>query len=156
MRILFEVAGDRQLNRELLGVGDRAGDARPALEAIADLWIVETREQFATEGRHASGGWKPLKSATILAKRRRRLRPEILRATDALMDSLTKRGDDNMILHVSAGELDYGSRLPYAGAHQNPRSTNPLPRRRPVEFTEATRRASVKILQRWLVTGELA
>jgi hypothetical protein len=158
VRILFEVSGDRQLDRDILRVGDRARDMSPAFERVADPWIEETAVQFATEGRHASGGWKPLKDSTVAAKRREHLRPEILRAHDRLMRSLTSptQTDPNMILKIRPGELDYGSKLPYAGAHQNPKPGNPLPRRRPVEFTEKTRRDTIKILQRYLITGEVA
>lgn len=156
MRILFEVSGDVQINRELGLAGVRATDAAPAFEAIADFWIAETKDQFATEGRHASGGWKPLKPATLEAKRRKKLRPEILRATDRLLTSLTVKGSDEMILQVGPTELAYGSAVPYVGAHQRPRASSHLPQRRPVEFTEQARRTTVKILQRWVLTGEAA
>jgi hypothetical protein len=155
VRIIFEVAGDVQLNRDIVRVGQRAQDMTPAFEQVADLWISETRTQFATEGRHASGGWKPLKQATIDAKRRQNLRPEILRAHDDLLHSLTVRGDTNMVLTITPGELDYGSKLPYAEVHQRPKPGNPLPQRRPVEFTESARRDTIKILQRFLLTGGL-
>jgi hypothetical protein len=158
VRIIFEVAGDVQLNRDILRVGARARDMSPAFGRVADLWIEETAVQFATEGRHASGGWKPLKQTTVDAKRRAGLRPEILRAHDALMRSLTSptQTDPNMVLTIKPDELDYGSKLPYAEVHQNPKPGNPLPRRRPVEFTEKTRRDTIKILQRFLITGEVA
>lgn len=155
MKILFDVAGDVQINRELLRVGANASDSAPAFASIADFWIDETKEQFATEGRHASGGWKPLQPATLERKRRNHLRPEILRATDRMMDSLTVKGDSDMILEISASELLFGSKVPYVGAHQRPKATSPLPQRRPVEFTETARRQTVKILQRWVLTGEL-
>jgi hypothetical protein len=155
MRIIFEVAGDKQIDRELLRISGRAQDATPAFESIAGLWIEETRQQFESEGRHASGGWKPLKPETLRAKQRHGLRPEILRAHDLLLHSLTQRRDSNMVLEIGPTGIAYGSKLPYAAAHQNPRSTNPLPRRRPVEFTEATRVETVKRLQRYLLTGEV-
>jgi phage gpG-like protein len=155
MRILFDVSWDVQINRKLLRVGAHSTDASPAFEAIADFWIAETREQFATEGRHASGGWKPLTPATLEAKRRKKLRPEILRATDRMLNSLTVRDDGDMILEISPTELAYGSKVPYVGAHQRPKATSHLPQRRPVEFTETARRTTVKILQRFILTGEV-
>ena len=156
MRVLFEVAGDVQLNRDIVRVGQRAQDMTPAFEQVAELWIGETAVQFVTEGRHASGGWKPLKQATIDAKRRDGLRPEILRAHDALYRSLTSptQTDPNMVLKITPGELDYGSKLDYVKYHQ--RGTRNMPQRRPVEFTEKTRRDTIKILQRYLLTGETA
>lgn len=153
VRFVFEVDGDKLIDRELLRLGNRAIDARPAFVAIADLMISETGEQFASEGRHASGGWKPLKEATLDRKRRKGLRLEILQETGALLSSLTQLGDGNMVLQIQSDSLTYGSKLPYAGAHQNPRPGSPLPRRRPLEFTEATKRRMVKIIQRYVVTG---
>lgn len=155
MRILFEIAGDKQIERELLRVGRYAGDATPAFAAIGDLMIAETQKQFATEGHHASGGWKPLKAATLDRKRRHGLRLQILQETGALMNSLTEKGDGNMIFEPSRNQLVFGSKLPYAEVHQNPRAGNPLPRRRPLEFTEQTRREIVKTLQRYIFTGGL-
>ena len=152
MRIVFEVAGDRQIDREILRWGERAGDATPAFQAIGELLIGETKVQFDTEGRHASGGWKPLKRATVASKQRRGLRLSVLQSTGSLMDSLTKRGDSNMILETSPTELTFGSRVPYGGFHQT--GTRRMPARKPLELTEATRRTSVKILQRWIVEGQ--
>ena len=154
MRVVLDIAGDVQLNRELLGVSGRAVDMRPAFVAILDLWRAETAEQFGTEGQHASGGWKPLRPATAAAKRRRGQRPEILRATDALMRSLVEPHDGNPIARVTPSELEYGTKVEYAKFHQL--GTRRMPRRRPVALTEGARQRTVKIVQRFLVTGELA
>jgi phage gpG-like protein len=156
VRIVLEISGDKQLSRDLLRVGDRAVHAKPALEEIADYWMRLTTLQFDTEGRHASGGWKPLKEETVRRKQLANLDPRILRATGALFGSLTSRGDGNQILDVTETELAYGSRLPYAGAHQNPRPGSRLPQRRPVELTESARRETVKILQRHIFAGRSA
>jgi hypothetical protein len=151
MRFVFEVAGEKQINRDLLRVGERAADMRPAFAAIVDFWRSETQLQFASQGGHASGGWKPLKPSTVAEKARRHLRPEILRATDGLFSSLTQKGDPNELLEMTASEVDWGSRLPYARYHQT--GTSKMPRRRPIEFTETTRRNTIKILQRHLLAG---
>lgn len=153
MRITLDVHGDRQLSRELVRFADAATDWRPVLSRIADFVISETGEQFDTEGGHASGGWAPLKPATIRAKAARGLDPRILHAHGFLESSLTQRGDPNMILEVSRDELLFGSRLVYAGAHQNPRPGSPLPQRRPVELTEQARRQIVRMLQVWVRYG---
>jgi hypothetical protein len=155
VRFVFEVAGDRQIDRELLRVGDRAVDASPAFEAIGVRLLEIEREQFDSQGGRGSGGWKPLKPATIREKARRGEDPRILHRTRRLVMSLTERGSSDQIFEVSADGLVFGSRLPYAGAHQNPRPGNPLPQRRPVEFTETDRRDIVKTLQRWIMTGEV-
>jgi len=156
MQVFLSVNGDVQLNRQLLRVGENAADLKPAFEVISRLWIGETKLQFASQGAHASGGWKPLNPATVLAKRRKHLRPEILQATKRLMFSLTYKGSSDMVLNIGADQLEYGSKVPYVGAHQNPRPGSRLPQRRPVEFTETARKETVKVLQKWVMTGELA
>lgn len=156
MKILFQVAGDVQIEREILRVGQRAADVAPAFDRIVDLWINETGLQFDTAGRHGSGGWRPLKPETIREKQRQGLDNGILRRTLALEDSLTHRGDGNMLLEIGPQELVWGSKLPYAEAHQKPRPGSRLPQRRPVEFTEEARRETVRILQRFILTGEVA
>lgn len=155
MQIFLSIDGDVQLNRELLRVGENASNLEPAFEVISKLWIGETKLQFATQGAHASGGWTPLKASTILEKRRKHLRPEILQATKRLMFSLTYKGSSDMVLNITADQLEFGSKVPYVGAHQNPRPGSRLPQRRPVEFTETARRNTVKVLQRWIFTGEV-
>lgn len=157
MRFTFEIAGDKQIERELLRVGSRSTNAAPAFSAIADFMIEETRLQFDTQGGHGSGGWQPLQAATVRAKVRHHppLDPRILHATLALAHSLTDRGDKNMVLDIRPQELRYGSKLPYAAAHQNPKSSNPLPQRRPIAFTEHARREIIRKLQRYLVTGDV-
>lgn len=156
MRINLDIAGDRQLSRELLRVGERGQDMRPAFTAIGTFWLDETREQFNTEGGHASGGWKPLAPETVRRKALAGLDPRILRATGALFTSLTERGRKGSLLRITKNELRFGSTLPYAAVHQRPKASNRLPQRRPVELTEAARKESVRILQRWIVTGKLA
>lgn len=154
MRLTFEVSGQKLVNRELLRVGAYAGDAAPAFEAIAALMMTETREQFASEGGHASGGWAPLKPATVAAKQRGGFRPEILRRTDNLLHSLTIKGDPNQVLEITGQSLLFGSSLPYAEYHQTGTATMPM--RRPLAFTQQARVGMTKILQRWILVGELA
>lgn len=156
MRFDFEIAGDKQVSRRLLRLGEYAGDASPVFSSIADYMMDETAAQFDSQGGHASGGWEKLKPKTVAAKARRGLDPRILHAHGFLELSLTHRGDSNQILRISADELVFGSKLPYAGAHQNPRPGSPLPRRRPIEFTEGARREIVKRIQRYVITGEVA
>lgn len=156
MRFEFDVAGDRQVSRRLLRIGSYAGDARPVFSSIADLIFAENEKQFASEGAHASGGWQPLAAATLESKRRAGLDPRILHATLALERSLTVRGDANQLLRIRRDELRLASTLPYGGAHQNPKAGSRLPRRRPVELTEAARRTIIKKLQRYLLTGKIS
>ena len=153
MRLTFECDGQTLIDRELLRVGAYASDASPAFHAIADMMRDETREQFSTQGAHASGGWRPLKPATVRAKQRAGMRPQILQRTGSLLDSLTVEDDGNQVLQVRPDSLTFGSKLPYSGYHQ--RGTRHMPRRAPLAFTEPAKRAMVKVLQRYILTGEV-
>lgn len=155
MRIEFDFFGDVQVSREILRVGRYGADASPALRQIGELMQDETRRQFESQGIYASAGWTPLKPATIRAKQRKGQDLRILHMTHRLRDSLTGKTADSVMV-VRPDELRFGTKVPYAGAHQNPRAGSRLPRRRPIEFRGATRTAMVKILQRWIITGELS
>lgn len=154
MRITIDISGDKQVNRELLRVGERAGDARPAFSVIADILMDETAEQFATQGAHASGGWQPLAPSTVREKQRAGFGARgILERTLALEKSLTMRGDANQILEIERDGMTFGTSLRYGEYHQLGRG---VPQRRPVELTEDARRRIVKVLQRFFLVGELA
>lgn len=154
MRIELAIEGDVQVSREIRRVGERAIDASPAFRAILSDWIFWETEQFDSEGSTGSGGWAPLKESTIARKERAGLDPRILHATLALEKALTGPGEPSgSIRHIGPNRLVYGTTLPYAGVHQNPRTTNPLPQRRPVEFREWQREHTVKILQHWILRG---
>lgn len=150
-RFEFEIFGDVLVRRRLLGIAHRAGDMSPAFDQIADLLMDQTRMQFDSEGGHASGGWAALAPATVRLKARRNLDPRILRATGALMGSLTRRGDPNQELDVSGDRLVFRSRLARHRFHQQ--GTSRMPARPPLALREDAKRDAVRILQRYLVTG---
>jgi phage gpG-like protein len=161
MRLELSLAGDTQLNRELLRFSDRVVHARPLFELMGDELLRIEREQFYTEGKYASGGWAPLAEATISAKGD----SSILFDTGDLMQSLTERGGDNILIAEDTWFL-FGTSDPKAAFHQ--RGTGELeghdqaaegakgmPRRRPLELTEHDRRMAVKAAQRFFLTNEL-
>lgn len=158
MRIDIDVYGDVQLSRELLRFAGRTEDASPAFRAIAILLRRSEKRQFSSKGRHASGGWPALKPSTIAAKRRskdprvRANATRILRATDALMDSLTKKSDGGHTEVVQPHQLVFGTQVDYARYHQKGEG---VPRRRPLELRGRDRTEMVKQIQRYLVTGRV-
>lgn len=151
--IIIESFGVNFLQRALLRIGTRAVASAPALEAIATLMIESERQQFETEGGHASGGWAPLAASTIEKKAKEGLDPRILHATLQLQSSLTERGNPEMILEVAPGFIRFGTTTPHARYHQD--GTSHVPQRKPIDFREIDRVAWVKILQRWIMRGEL-
>lgn len=163
MLIELSMAGDVQVRRRLLRIGERALRARPAFEAIAALLMRLEREQFETEGKRSSGGWQPLKQSTIDAKGD----SSILFDSGALMSSLSEDGDANMTKWATDDFLLFGSKLPYAGFHQTGTGeakgdphpgpdVKGLAQRRPLELKEADRVGVVKLLQAYILGGETA
>lgn len=153
MRLDLETFGEKQFSREILRVGHNAQDMRPAFDEVHELFVDVETKQFSTQGGAYSGGWKPLAGATKARKRRLNLDPRILHATLRLRKSLTNKTHVDHVYRVSPDEMVVGTRVPYAGPHQKPRSGSGLPRRRPIEFNDRVRQSILKILQRHLLGG---
>jgi phage gpG-like protein len=147
--VSVEVFGDKIVERELLRFSHAAENMRPAGQEFMDYMRGIEREQFNTQGASGSGGWAPLKPATVAQKARRGHDPRILRATGALFGSLTSRGGPNHLEKISANEWFYGTSDPKAKFHQ--KGTRRMPRRPVIEFSERNRRDVVKIVQRHLI-----
>lgn len=150
MRLEIEVYGDKQLSRELLRFAGNARDMRPAFREIADDFLENERRQFETQGRYASGGWKPLSPAYLRRKVAAGHDPRILHRTLRLRRSLTMSTADS-IRDLRADEMFVGSRVGYGAVHQ--KGGGHVPRRRPVEVPNARRSVWIKILQRHLIDG---
>ena len=152
MRLSLDVYGEEQLERELLRFSAYAGAPQPAFRKIAEDMREQIAEQFESEGKRGSGGWTPLKEATVLAKAAAGHDPHILQATRSMMESLTRVGGDH-IEKITDSELLFGSKVSYGKFHQ--KGTSNLPARKPVDFSEVNRRGFVRTLQRYIVEGRL-
>jgi phage gpG-like protein len=152
MYVYFEVAGDILINRRMLRMAEFAGDAAPAFEAIGESMLGIEKLQFESEGARTEP-WAPLQESTIKRKEAEGLDLRILHATLELEKSLTSRGGANRFI-VTPNMLVFGSELPYASVHQNPKESNPLPQRRPIDFTEADKVGFIKTLQAWIMAGQ--
>lgn len=150
-RFTFSVEGETQVDRTLARFADNVGDARPAWEALAAKFARAERRQFATEGAYASGGWAPLSPKYAAWKERHYPGRPILELTGALKDSLTRRPFGVEV--IEPGYMVLGSGIDYGKYHQA--GGGRLPRRRPVELTEASRREWVRLIQRFIVTGNV-
>jgi phage gpG-like protein len=152
VRLALDIFGEEQVERELLRFSAYAGSPVPAFHQIAQDMRSQIEEQFATEGGRGSGGWPPLKESTLASKAAAGLDPHILRATSALMNSLTGTGGDH-IEQVTDDSLVFGSSIARGKFHQQ--GTKRMPARKPVDFTELDRRGFVRTLQRYIVDGAL-
>jgi phage gpG-like protein len=153
MQIRISVFGDDVLARDLLRMKDRAMDMRPAFEAIHESFKTVEDWQFGTQG--GVHKWAPLAASTVAYKARLGLDPRILHATLRLRKSLTETANADHIFEATRDTVVMGSRVPYGIFHQSTRPRRRLPRRPPVDLSETAKREWVKILQRYLTTGEL-
>lgn len=151
VNLLIEMDGDEQLNRTLTRFTDRINDARPAFDKIADRIAAGERRQFASQGGYGSGGWAPLAPRYRAWKMRHYPGKPILQRTGALMESLTRRPFG--IERINPQSMTVGTGLPYSTFHQH--GTSRMPRRRPLELPATERVTLAKVVQRFLVTGDL-
>ncbi len=143
MRIAFEFYGDKQVNRKLARVQEDIQDFTPAWEAMADDFQAAAQAQFASTGATGSGGWAPLSPVYAAWKARRFPGQPILVRSGRLRDTLTKRPFG--VERIDPQQMAIGSDVSYGLFHQ--KGTSKMPRRRPVELTEANRRLMVKRAQ---------
>ena len=148
MRIDFEMLGERQVSREILGVGQRATNAAPAFASIADDITDWTEEQFTTEGGR-SGGWAQLAPSTV--KSRGSAHP-ILRVHGDLMREMTNRASW-IITDDFAHFQPEDEQARIGGFHQS--GTVKMPQRRIFDFSLAERAEIVRKIQFWVVKGRL-
>ena len=101
------------------GAEERLGDLTPYWEAAADPLIREFYEAvWASDGAIANGEpWAPLSDTTLALKARRgRADMGLLRDSDRLYDSLTKRGDAGSLRLVSPDAFFLGTAVTNEGA----------------------------------------
>lgn len=154
IRFEFEAYGDKLVARELTRFSVRGADASPAFEVIADQFMRSEKHRFSTKG---NGTWQALAASTRARKAASRnptIRANanrILIATGRLRRSLTVRHDPDQELIVTPGFMVFGTKVAYAGWHQNGRG---VPTRKPLGFTETGKRDALRTLQRFIVTGD--
>jgi hypothetical protein len=154
----IEVFGEKAINRELMGLSERVADAIPAFENIAELFYMSEKQQFSTEGMWASGGWLPLKPATVAVKANHPgWSTMILQRTGAMMESLTHGDSDYSVKVITPEYMEVASSVPYGVYHQQPKGPGKgvIPMRKPVELPDGIKVDMVKILQRWIKTGKV-
>lgn len=149
MKLELDAYGDVQFSRELLRVGQNARDMRPAFDSVEALMRGVSSKQFSSQGKAFSGGWAPLAPSTVARKARAGLDKRILHATLRLRRSFTDKNHKDHVYRATADEMFVGSRVPYGVYHQ--KGTDRMPRRRPFELDEATRKRVVRILQSHIV-----
>ena len=150
MRFTMTIAGDVQIDRTLARFADNVNDAQQLWGQLADRFVALERRQFDSEGAYGSGGWPALSPDYAAWKARYFPGKSILRRTDALYDSLTRRPLGIEV--IEPGYMVLGSDVDYLKYHQR---GDGVPRRRAVELPESERRNWVRLIQRFIVTGKV-
>jgi len=152
LSLKIEVLGEVQVQRTFLRMSESAHNLTPLWAHLLRRFQAIELLQFSSEGGHGSGGWAELAESTVRTKESKGLRPEIERATDSLMNSLTGSGSGS-ITEMANEWLRYGTAIPYARFQQT--GTVNMPQRRLIQLTETEKRDIARIVQRYVVTGKL-
>lgn len=152
MRVVLTSFGERQIDRRLLRMEERAIDARPIYRYMAATFYHWEKDLFDTEGTSGGRKWAPLKESTIKRKLKKGQPLDILHATGDLERSLTKPNAKGSYLRVSRYGMEIGTNLHYGQIHYFGSPKTGLPRRRPVMLTVAHRQEWVRMMQKWIMT----
>jgi phage gpG-like protein len=166
VRFTLTVAGEVQMDREIEAIGEHLATIDHALKDIARDLNKETKQQFSTQGAHASGGWPALEES--YRKRKQRMvetgkmingRParymQILRLTDRLRLSLVNKSDPEHVETIRGHALEWGTSVPYARFHQNPgHGPRAMKRRRFLELSEKKRQEYARALLTYIKLGK--
>jgi phage gpG-like protein len=137
VRIEADFFGEDLVASQILGVGERAKDLRPAFRKAADILQENAARQFGSAGAYGSGGWAPLAPSTVRRKESLGLNNGILQMTYRLRDSLTGKNADRLE-RINRQSFEFGTQLQYARFHQS--GTSRMPRRRVLETTKSDRK----------------
>lgn len=125
-------------------LGVRAGDVRRVSSTVERVFHESERRIFDRAGP----GWPPLAASTRQRKQREGLSPELLRATDALYESLTGGAGGTEL--VTRDSFRFGTSVPYARFHEGGEG---VPRRSLTDLTPNDRKQVTQALERFIVDG---
>ena len=143
MKLSVDFYGEDIVASQILGVGDRSRDLRPAFRKALHTLERSAARQFDSEGVYGSAGWTPLAPSTVAEKAAKGLDPRIMHRTYRLRDALAGKNADR-IGRVNRQSLVYGSSVDYAGYHQA--GTSNMPRRPLVKPTKGDRREITRFI----------
>jgi phage gpG-like protein len=127
------VEGDAQFNRALEGLYDSLKDFRRAWPQVAERYYLVIRRQFDSEGGRANP-WAELAPSTLAGKAINYPGQPILRASNALFQSMVNAFDQNAVFRMTEDSLTLGTTLDYAAYHQ--KGTSKMPARPIFDFLD--------------------
>lgn len=147
-KITLELSGEQRVFQSLDRYQGKMRNMRPAFERMFQSFLRFERRLFDTEGTTgASGRWVALKPATIKRKAAKGQDPRILHATQRLRRSLTNKSHSDNIQEMKAYSFRFGTSVPYADYHQNPKTTSRLPKREVVSMTASQNAAFTRAIR---------
>lgn len=154
--VSFEWYGEKQVDRTFAFMNGRVSDAQPAFRLMYDFVRGVERRQFLSRGARGGRKWRDTTPETKAAKARRGSRHvnDVLRDTDDLFRSLTRKRDRNATVRITPDSFLFRTNISYAEPHQKGGTPGP-PQRRILSLTKADRSELPRILQAWIVNGRL-
>jgi hypothetical protein len=143
MDLRVEIDGVVAVHRRLVGMSDRSVDVSPVMGDVRDIVYESNVQQFDSQGSHGGEPWTRPSDEWTARKIALDLDPRAEQATGDLRKSLTRRRSRGSYSRTRKDGLDLGTTVEYA---QYARKRNTL-----VRLTEAERRQTVKVVQRFIV-----
>lgn len=140
----FDIEGKEKFDRALTLLNDSFKDFRRIWPQVAAVFYKAERRQFDSEGGK-SGGWAAPSEPYAKAKEIRYPGQPILRATNALYESLTDPTGENAIFSQSEDTLTLGSSLDYAAVHQT--GWEKMPARPPIAIDDEEQAEMVRVMR---------
>jgi phage gpG-like protein len=148
------IDGDRRVRQLLSEMADRTrGIPAQTWEKVGDVIAGAMRQQFASEGSHLLGRqWAPLNPDYLAWKIGKGFRPERLRQTDAMRDSLISR--PMAIERYEPLRATFGTDDEKAAFHQN--GTSLMPQRKIIHVTDDLADDANSVLARYIFEDRLS
>lgn len=151
LRLTVRIKGQKEVDLLLSRIGERSSNLRQPLTEILASMRFWMRHTFKTEGGYPGPKWKGLEDLYAARKSRQFAGRTILRRSDRLFKSLTRRAPGS-VGRVGKNRLEYGTTIPWAEFHQE--GTRKMPARPPLRFIERDVRRWIRILQIWAFPKE--
>lgn len=116
MKLVVDVndKGGLAVGAHLKRIGGRAGDLRPAADAVHDMLMRAIDYQYG-RGGPAVGGWKPNTPAWTAYKAAHGYDIRVMHMTGRLRASLTQKTHEDHVFHTTRSGLYITTKVPYAG-----------------------------------------
>lgn len=154
LRLSFDIAGERQIDRLLAVSIEKTADLSPAFDTIGDYFRTAMALQFRTEGsRGLLSAWSTDYTAAYAKAKKKRLgsvHPALF-LTGRLRASFVQRSNANNITRTSRNSFEFGSSVPYALPHH--KGSGVQEQRKIIALTKSDVRAVSKIVQTHIVSG---